>query len=313
MSEKPKYKDPGGLEGDYAAVPSEPPFVFRNVNARIFPIKANMAQLGLFVHQYLNNDIPPDIAHFRPALPYVYLMVLNYGSLEPGSVEARNIGWISSNEVVFSIPLEWWRGDGKGRLVFHDWALVNPFIFVDDDASLTTGREVYGWPKIKAEIHEEAPQWTKNPRNPTRLLNLKTKLFPKLFSGEAEVNRELLQIYRDPPPCFSQIPPDPRNPWFPLSALQTAVSGWMGVMGNALDMIAGLPICGYRGGRDPSTLLRMLWKAGRRASHLIPNPCRQGPRRLKTEEWEDPEPPELKLTMMTLKQFHHPEEPHDAC
>ena len=69
MAEKPKYKDPSGLKGDYAAVPSEPPFVFRNVNARIFPIKANMAQLGLFVHQYLNNDIPPNIAHFRPALP----------------------------------------------------------------------------------------------------------------------------------------------------------------------------------------------------------------------------------------------------
>ena len=314
MAKKPKYTDPAGLKGDNAAVPSEPPFVFRNVNARIFPIKANMARLGFFVHQYLNNDIPPTIAHFRPALPYVYLCMLNYGSLEPGSVEARNIGWISQNEVVFSIPLEWWRDDGKGRVVFHDWACVNPFIFVDNDVSLTTGREVYGWPKVKAEILEEKPRWTIDPRSPSRLLNLRTKLLPKLFAGADEEDRELLQIYRDPPPCFSQIPLDPWNPWFPLTALQTAAAGWMGVMGNALDIIAGLPIRGYRAGRDPSTLLRMFAKAGRRASHLLPNLCQQGPRDLKTERLpDDPEPPELKLTMMTLKQFYNPEKPFDAC
>ncbi|WNM58614.1 hypothetical protein [Candidatus Nitrospira allomarina] len=314
MTKKPGYQDPAGLEGDYAAVPSQPPFIFRNVNVRIFPIKANMARLGFFVHQYLNNDIPPAIAHFRPALPYVYLLTLHYGSLEPGTIEARNIGWISQNEVVFSIPLEWWRDDGSGRVVFHDWACVNPFIFVDDDTSLTTGREVYGWPKVKAEFLEEAPRWAVDPRSPTRLLNLKTKLFPKLFAGVREEERELLQIHRDPPLSFSQIPLDPWNPWFPLTALQTAAAGWMDVMGNALDIIAGLPIRGYRAGRDPSTLLRMLCKAGRRASHILPNLCRQGPRDLNTDQSaKEAEPPELKLTMMTLKQFYNPEKPFDAC
>lgn len=314
MAKKSKYKDPAGLKGDHAAVPNQPPFIFRNVTARIFPIKANMARLGSFVHQYLNSDIPPTIAHFRPALPYVYMIMLNYGRLEPGSVEAQNIGWISQNEFVFIIPLEWWRGDGNGRLVFHDWACTTPFIFVDSEVSLTTGREVYGWPKIKAEILEEKPQWNIDPRSPTRLLNLRTKLFPKLFSGAHEEDRELVQIYQDPPPSFSQIPLDPWNPWFPFTAMQTAASGWVGVMGNALDVIAGLPIRGYRAGRDPSSLLRMLFKAGRRASHLLPNLCRQGPRDLKNKlPFEEPELPELKLTQITLKQFYHPEKPFQAC
>ena len=314
MAKKSKYKDPAGLKGDHAAVPIQPPFIFRNVTARIFPLKANMARLGSFVHQYLNNDIPPTIAHFRPALPFVYMMMLNYGRLEPGSVEAQNIGWISQNEFVFLVPLEWWRGDGKGRLVFHDWACTTPFIFVDNEVSLTTGREVYGWPKIKAEILEEKPQWNIDPRSPSRLLNLRTKLFPKLFSGAREEDRELVQIYQDPPPSFSQIPIDPWNPWFPLTALQTATAGWMGVMGNALDILAGLPIRGYRAGRDPSSLLRMFLKAGRRASHLLPNLCREGPRNLKTDvPFEEPETPELKLTQITLKQFYNPEKPLEAC
>ena len=145
----PTYIDPGlCLTSDGPSV--GPPFVFRNVTSRVFPIKANMAQLELFIDHYLNNDIPPQIAHFRPSMPYVYLMMINYGSMVPASVAAQNVGWVSQHEVTFTVPLEWWYENEKGQLVFKDWASVSPFIFVDDEMSLTTGREVYGWPNRRS-------------------------------------------------------------------------------------------------------------------------------------------------------------------
>ena len=50
---------------------------------------------------------------------------------------------------MFCIPIEWYKLV-DGRWVFHDWAMVAPFIFVDDDLSMTLGRTVSGWPKTLA-------------------------------------------------------------------------------------------------------------------------------------------------------------------
>ena len=87
------------------------------VASRVFPLKANMARLTQFCDQYVNMDIPQDVVHFRPAVPYVYLMVLDYGSMSPASVQAQNVGWVAQHEVGFAVPLERWREEG-GKLVF---------------------------------------------------------------------------------------------------------------------------------------------------------------------------------------------------
>src|SRR5260221_10070705 len=144
--QKPRYIDPCG-DPRKGALPVRPPFLMNGVTSRVFPLKANMARLTQFCDQYVNMDIPQDVVHFRPAVPYVYLMVLDYGSMSPASVQAQNVGWVAQHEVAFAVPLERWREE-KGKLVFKGWACVCPFIFVDDEMSLTTGREVYGWPKV---------------------------------------------------------------------------------------------------------------------------------------------------------------------
>src|SRR6516162_2471583 len=143
----------------------KPPFIFQGVTARGFPLRANMARLTEFCDNYLNMDIPKEIVYFRPALPFVYLIILNYGSLAPLSVQARNFGWVAQNEVTFLIPLEQWHLDRQtGKPVFDDWVNVSPFIFVDSNLSLATGREVYGWPKVLAQVEADIPTWTAHPR-----------------------------------------------------------------------------------------------------------------------------------------------------
>ncbi|MFK8078278.1 MAG: acetoacetate decarboxylase family protein, partial [Granulosicoccus sp.] len=110
----------------------------------VFPLRADLTQLQRFIDGYLNLDA--DNVRFEAFLPYVYLQVLDYGKM---SIQAANMGWVSQVEVAFCVPLRW-LVKKQGEWVFHDWAANCPFIFVDNELSMTTGREVYGWPKVLA-------------------------------------------------------------------------------------------------------------------------------------------------------------------
>src|ERR1700744_659495 len=106
--QKPLYLSPLG-DPQLNRLTVSPPFLFRNVTARVFPLRANMAMLTTFCDNYLNMDIPDTIVHYAPALPYVYLMILNYGSMSPASVQAQNAGWVGQHEVTFTVFLQRWR------------------------------------------------------------------------------------------------------------------------------------------------------------------------------------------------------------
>jgi hypothetical protein len=60
---KPEYIDPAGKE----AISFKPPILFRNVTARVFPLKSEYGAVETqFCDQYLNMDIPPEIVQFNP-------------------------------------------------------------------------------------------------------------------------------------------------------------------------------------------------------------------------------------------------------
>lgn len=321
---KPRYVNTGGVRGP-RDLPSAPPFLFREVTYRVFPLKANMARLTDFCDKYLNMDIPASICHFRPALPYVYMMVLNYGSMSAASVRAQNVGWVAQREVTFTVPLEWWREE-NGRMVFKDWACVSPFIFVDDDMSVATGREIYGWSKIKATVdHLDAPLWLEDPRAPTRLFRLRVPVLSRLYAGAKEEPRDLLLIDRDPPPSFAVFPPDLKNPFGPLAVVPNALRSWLGLAGEAVDMLTELPIRGYRMSaegykprRDLRTYGAMAKKGAGMMARLLPDVLWQG----RTKQLIDGDFPdeseatrfaEIFLNTITLKQFRDAEDPSQAC
>jgi hypothetical protein len=305
---KPRYIDPAG-DPRLGALPVSPPFLMNGVSSRVFPLKANMARLTQFCDQYLNMDIPPGIVHFRPAVPYVYLMVLDYGSMSAASVQAQNVGWVAQHEVAFTVPLERWQ-EQKGRLVFKGWACVSPFIFVDDEMSLTTGREVYGWPKVAGRVDAETPLWATHPQSAARLFTFSTHVFPKVYAGEPESSRVLLQIDCDPAPSYSRVPPDLTSPWTPLSAAATALRSSMSLMGTAVDMMLALRVRGYRTNRNAASLLAMGGKAGDYLKQLLPSlallsPGRHAPPAGGTAG--------LSFENITVKQFRDAQEPDRAC
>lgn len=233
-----------------------PPFVLDGVVMRIFPLKANMRALTTFCDQYLNL-MPPEIAVFRPAAPYVMLAAINYGRM---GAEASNLGWVSQNEVVFGVPLTRSRVvDGKE--VFEDWATVSPFIYVDEQSSLATGREVYGWPKTNAWLTPGINEWARHPDSPQDVFVLSSMVIPELFAGQRQQPRVLFKIKRRPDPAISNFPLDLRNPLNPLLSFPKAMIEGMSVIGEMAQAVAALPLQGYPTDRNAEAIPDMFKRA----------------------------------------------------
>lgn len=211
-----------------------PPFTYPGVTARIFPLRTNLNLLRAFCDRYLN--VAPEVCEFFPYLPYVLLVVLDYGRM---SLEELNLGWVSQHEVLFEVPLGMWRRDRLGRRTFNGWVVNTPFIVVDNAASLTTGREAYGWPKVLAELQYSPERWLIDPRNPTRFLTLDVK---GLDSDAPNVR--LLEIDQQSGQNPSLLPMnlDVIGPFGRLSRL-TRTS--MSIGCNLAQLLLGAPLSGF--------------------------------------------------------------------
>ena len=87
---------------------ASPPFAFRNVVARVFPLRADPYVLTQLCNDYV-NVMPQEVAGgsswFQPVAPLVFLVQLNYGRM---SSETADVGWVSQNEIGFMVPVKWY-------------------------------------------------------------------------------------------------------------------------------------------------------------------------------------------------------------
>ncbi len=304
---------------DMLAMQSEPRVSFTGVTTRCFPLKASMNTLQDFCDNYLN--FPDDGRemkksqrnYFRPAMPYVYFQMINYGKM---ATESENLGWIAQNEVLFCVPLEWYKVDGHGKLVFHDWAMICPFIYVDNDMSLTTGREVYGWCKVRGWLDWVPTSWTKDPRSPRRLLSMGTEVYPELYSGASQEARTLIEISQQQAPPLSPSLFTRRDPFNPLWGVPNAILGGVKLAGDMFEVFTNLPILGYER-RDLSSLSRMSGQALKYMRAMVPwLPFAPSDAPQKSAEGKlvrKKSLPNLYLNQLTLKQFRDAAEPDLAC
>ncbi|MFQ5525949.1 MAG: acetoacetate decarboxylase family protein [Thermoanaerobaculia bacterium] len=214
---------------------------FEGVTMRVFPLRANLSRLETFCNNYL-NIAPEEMARFYPSTPYVFLMVINYGRM---AGEASNLGWVAQNEILFSVPVQgrWHQG---GEIV-EDFATVSPYIWVDNSWSITTGREVFGWPKMMAWHDAGANEWMRDPSKPSGLLEMKTLLFSKDYAGQEIRPRTLLRVEQATPRFLSQFPPDPSHLAEPLvQQFKTAAH----LVNSTPDMIRGLSRLAQAGGAE---------------------------------------------------------------
>ncbi|MEQ1693884.1 MAG: hypothetical protein ABMA00_21525, partial [Gemmatimonas sp.] len=205
------------------SLPVQPPFPFEGMSARAFPLRASLGSLQRFVDSYLNH-IPPELGRFRVPAPFVTLMLLDYGRM---AIEVGNYGWLAQREILFSIPLEWYKVI-NGKWQFHDWATIAPFIYVDDELSMTVGRTVYGWPKTNAAIDPTTNDWLRDPKAPVREAFVRTSVFSELYSGKRLEMKPLLEIQREAPMSYLRAPFDANSPLAPWTIARNVAESLVG-------------------------------------------------------------------------------------
>lgn len=264
-----------------------PPFHFDGVTVRLFPLRASRQHLQRFIDKYL-NIAPPQVARFRVPIPFVYLMLINYGRM---AVDAANLGWISQREIAFCVPLEWYKLR-NGKYDFIDWATICPFIYVDNPLSMSTGREVYGWPKTIARLDEELNAWMENPLAKPRLAKVSAMLFPSAYQGQRQEPRVFLEVVHGPSPQALRVPLDSHNPALPWNALPNLIRSGMDLGGDALGILTGMGVLQRQPGLDLADYGAM----GRKLGQLF------NPRDLN-----------VVANTVNLKQFRAADAPGSAC
>lgn len=257
-----------------------PPFSFPGVTARVFPLRASMDLLSSFCDGYLN--LAPEVCEVHPYLPFVFLVVLNYGRM---AIEKANLGWVSQHEIFFAVPLGKWRRE-RGRSVFQGWVLNCPFIFVDNPSSLIGGRESYGWPKVLACLRPNLDRSLIDPRRATRLLSLDIEG----FGSEDGENIRLLDIDQRVGQNPSLFPPDLSeiDPFERMSRLtrDTLSAGW-----DMVQLFLRAPLSGF-GPRAPGARAQVLFNSLRQLSGFYRQPG---------------------VDVVTLKQFRDAHSPDQIC
>lgn len=284
-----------------------PPFAFSDVTMSVFPLRASLPTLENFCKNYLNQA--PHLVQFRPFIPFVYLVILDYGRM---SVEAANMGWISQREVAFGVPLRWLNTTENG-LDFHDWAFTSPFIFVDNELSMSTGREVFGWPKLLARLDPSVSEWVHDPHGSRRVFHVSTKGTSKAYAGETSEYRSLLSVHQHSTDGLWDIPPSLDAVTKPLSQMSSMAMSVSRLSMDLTKTFVGMASDGITG----SSVLPDFGNMGTFKSQLEPERMKawfsgkKWSSGLKDSLWSMF--PRLYANTVNFKQFRDTGNPHSTC
>ncbi|MFO0756793.1 MAG: hypothetical protein U0359_09890 [Byssovorax sp.] len=281
-------KNPRFADNQTFSLAAKPPFYFEGMTTRVFPLRASLFQQQRFADAYFNQVVPREVGRFRAFMPYVLLMIMDYGKM---AAAATNLGWVSQREIMFTVPLLWYRVI-DGRWVFHDWATVTPFIYVDDELSMTLGRTAYGWPKTLAWLAPGLNEWIEDPRAEPRAAAVSTMVFPEVYAGKRQQPREFLEIHESASLSPLAFPQDPQGPFMPWSVLANLARSGAGLIGDGIDLMSGLGLLRQQRGISPRNFQRMADRAA---------------------ELADLYAMQTAINTINLKQFRSSEHPSQYC
>ena len=217
-AEKAEHNPPFNFARTTATVTTAPPFAFDDTMLMFFPLRADIDALQNLIDSYLN--IASGFAYFRAAMPYVFLTVNHYPKM---GFAQGNGGWISQDEIIFMVPIEWYERTDEG-LKFKAPAQFSPFAFVDRDASQIEGREVYGWPKVQCWLDSVNPAWLENPREHRTLMRMNAIGFRDLYANTFDEVLPVVDVHQAAPPAISTIPPEPNGPLNPYTSIASSLA-----------------------------------------------------------------------------------------
>ncbi len=280
----PDYSEHSGPE-----LTLTPPFPFTNVNVAVFPLRAEPDTVQRFVDSYI-NIVPPAVGHFRVWTPYVYLMLLDYGKLANLS---NNFGCFSQREMCFFVPLAWYKWIDE-RWLFHDWASVAPFIYVDGQLSLSLGRTAIGWPKSIVQMTPVLSGWLRDPDGFTTDICVTADVLPHTYTG-ARMERQPVVSVRSLMSSSLRVPFDPESPRAPWNVWQKFGASVAGLWQDQLNFLGGAGVFPPNRMTSPENFARMFQRGMDQAANVLP--------------WA----PNLTLNAINLKQFRCADDPKVPC
>jgi hypothetical protein len=286
------------------------------VGLRFYPLRARLGALQKFCDDYLNfsdekdDNRPPYF--FRPALPFVLLMVLDYNRLEVESVEPpmRNGGddplpvtWLRQHELIFGVPLEWYELRKKDRR-FRDWAMTSPFIYLDNPISIWIGRDAFGWPK--SSMRRPRLRTIFRPTQPQRVASFQ---IPRSSADpeRPETFDRFIDIYSDP--VFAPATPQITAP---LSMLSSAISSFFQGASAVTASLAGFRLPNLAQPSELSGTQQMMQQGLNTFSGWLPALSAMLTQGQPLDLEKFPQSPFMKNNI-TLKQFPDAQNNGDAC
>lgn len=136
------------------------------------------------------NIAPPDVLEYRVIGDYAYLQIATYGALVSEVPAWTREGWFSENEAAILLLVAAGRRR-HGTWQPHGLAYFLPYLWVDNAYCITTGREVFGYPKELSWL-----QIPKDVRAPWPV-TAETMVFPR-YAADTPLQRK---------PVFEIAPP----------------------------------------------------------------------------------------------------------
>lgn len=166
-----------------------PPFSFPGLQTRGFPLLASQGDLSALVDRFLNIAPPEEMGFaFAPMAPVVYVTLNTYPRMISEPPPYDEMGFTSQQELQVGIPVVLSEYSG-GLLLPREIGLFSGWLVVDNPWSMTTGREVLGFPKVLGWL--QFPDDFPNPYPSS----VETLVFPQ-FSPQTPLTRELLLTVR---------------------------------------------------------------------------------------------------------------------
>jgi Acetoacetate decarboxylase (ADC) len=121
------------------------PADFTNATMHFFGTRADTAAMQR-VTDALLNAASGGAVHYQAIAP---VALFSFIDVERCTSAVDNVGWLPGRECAIWIPLLERETDNPFHLRLVLWA---PYIFIDYAIGMITGREVWGWPKVTANI-----------------------------------------------------------------------------------------------------------------------------------------------------------------
>jgi hypothetical protein len=196
----------------HGAAALAPPGVFTGAKANMFVFDADTAAMQALADTLL-NPAGGGVVRYDALAPFGVVSFMDIARCTSGT---DVVGWLPGRETAFWVPLLERHADPTHDRVVM-WA---PYIFISYAIGMVVGREIWGWPKVIADITVPGD----NPATPW--FDCATTYFPTLSADTEGVTGSLFRV----------IPPSPDMA--PVSVWRTGEDAFQALVSELLSDLA---------------------------------------------------------------------------